>query len=89
MVRLFIRHQVDSFEEWKLAYDVFAQERNDMTVLGDGVYQSVVDPEDVTVWHDFKSVEAALAFAGAPVIGRAMEAAGVTGEPVMWIARQV
>ncbi len=89
MVRLFLRHQVASFEEWRLAYDVFQQERDQHTVLNDGVFQSVIDPEDVTVWHDFETVEAALSFMTAPTIARAMEAAGVTGEPVMWIARPV
>lgn len=89
MIRLFVRHQVASFDEWKHAYDVLVQERNGLNVLEDGVYQSVIDAEDVTVWHDFENLEDALTFASAPIFIRAMEAAGVTGEPVMWIARPV
>ena len=89
MIRLFIRHQVDNFDEWKHAYDVMVQERSGLSVFDDGVYQSVIDPDDVTVWHDFETLELAISFLASPIVERAMEAAGVTDEPVMWIVRSV
>ncbi len=88
MIRLFVRHQVSDFDEWKLAYDAFKKERVEMIVLNDDVFQSVIDPEDITIWLDFKTVEAALTFVASPMLEQAMEMAGVTDEPVMWIARE-
>lgn len=89
MIRLFVRHQVSDFADWKLAYDAYGRERRNLTVIDDGVYQSVVDPEDVTIWLDFEDLETALTFVAAPIVERAMELAGVTGEPIMWLARPV
>lgn len=55
MVRLFVRHSVQNYRSWREAYDSFDAERKAMGVIGDDVYQSVDDPNDVTVYHDFKT----------------------------------
>jgi hypothetical protein len=48
------------------------------------VFQSIDDPNDVTVWHDFDTAEAARAFASSDELGNAMQQAGVRGEPQLW-----
>jgi hypothetical protein len=53
-------------------------------VRDDAVFQSVDDPNDVTVWHDFDSVEAARSFASSEALRDAMGRAGVTNEPQIW-----
>jgi len=65
-VRLFVRHPVTDYATWRKAYDAFDSERVPMGVIGDAVYRSVDDPNDVTVYHDFATVEKAKAFAASP-----------------------
>ena len=84
MIRMFIRHLVEDYARWRQAYDDFDQERRGMGVSGDAVYQSVDDSNDVTVWHDFVTLEAAQAFASSSRLREAMANAGVAGEPQIW-----
>ena len=84
MVRLFVRHPVEDFDTWKEVYDDFDAERRGMGVRGDAVFQSVDDPEDVTVWHDFDDEASARAFANHDRLREVMEEAGVAGEPEIW-----
>jgi hypothetical protein len=86
MVRLFVRHPVSDYAAWRRAYDAFDEERGGWGVTGQAVYQSVDDPNDVTVTHDFASREAALEFMDAPRLREVMEEAGVAGVPEVWIA---
>jgi hypothetical protein len=63
MVRLFVRHPVADYAAWRQVYDGFDEERQGMGVTGHAVFQSVDDPNDVTVWHDFETREQAESFA--------------------------
>jgi hypothetical protein len=84
MVRMFVRHPVADFTMWKQAYDDFDAERRGMGVTADAVFQSVDNTNDVTVWHDFESVDAARAFVESPRLAEVMEEARVLGEPDIW-----
>lgn len=84
MIRMFARHPVSDFPAWKKVYDGFDAERRGMGVTGDAVYQAAENPKDVTVSHDFETLEAAKAFAGSSRLKEVMENAGVAGEPTIW-----
>ena len=86
MARLFVRHDVADFGAWKQAYDDFDAERKTLGVVGDGVYQGDGNPNDVTAFHDFETMDAAKAFAGSPRLREVMEVAGVQGAPTIWFA---
>jgi len=88
MATLFVRHDVQDFGTWKAAYDAFDAERKTMGVTGHGVYQSENDPNNVTVYHDFETMEAAKQFMGSARLKEVMESAGVAGEPVIWFANR-
>ena len=75
MVRLFVRHNVDDYETWRKVYDEFDEQRRPMGVTGDAVFQSIDNPNDVTVWHDFETAEAAQSFASSDELRNAMERA--------------
>jgi hypothetical protein len=85
MVRLFIRHNVADYETWRQVYDELDGRRRTMGVTAEAVYQSIDDPNDVTVWHDFETAQAAQAFASSPEQPDAMERGGVQGEPQTWL----
>jgi hypothetical protein len=84
MVRMFVRHDVADYEKWRKAYDDFDAERGGMGVVGNAVHRSVVDGNNVTITHDFESLDKAKAFIDSPRLREVMEAAGVTGPPDVW-----
>ena len=88
MATLFVRHKVKEFGKWKAAYDAFDVERKKMGVTGHGVYQAEGNPNEVTVYHDFKDMPAAKTFAGSPRLKEVMKAAGVDGNPDMWFTNR-
>jgi hypothetical protein len=88
MVRLFVRHDVADYDAWRQVYDEFDGPRRGLGVTGDAVFQSVDNPNDVTVWHDFETAAAAQAFGSSPELRDAMQRAGVQGEPDAWIVTE-
>jgi hypothetical protein len=85
MARLFVRHRVNNYAQWRKVYDDFEETRTKMGEVGDWVFQLATDPSDVTVIHDFDSVEKAEAFMGSSELRTAMGNAGVAGKPDIWI----
>jgi hypothetical protein len=85
MVRLFVRHKVEDYAKWRKAYDDFEETRTKMGEIGDWVFQLDGDPNDVTVIHDFDSVEQANAFKSSSELREVMSNAGVAGTPDVWI----
>lgn len=88
MATLFVRHKVKEFDAWKIAYDAFNAERKTMGVTNHGVYQADDNPNDVTVYHEFESMDKAKAFAGSPRLKEVMKNAGVLGDPDIWFAKK-
>lgn len=89
MATLFVRHEVADFDTWMKAYDGFDAERTSMGVTGHGVYQAEGDPNDVTVYHHFETMDAAKAFMASDRLREVMKAAGVQGEPRAWFTTKV
>lgn len=83
-VRMFVRHEVADYGAWRKAYDAFAPTQKKMGITYQAVYQSTENPNDVTVIHDFHSIEKAKAFAASPELKAAMEKSGVKGAPQIW-----
>ena len=83
-VRMFVRHEVADYGAWRKAYDAFAPTQKKLGVINQAVYQSTDNPNDVTVIHDFHSIEKAKAFAASPELKAAMDKSGVKGAPQIW-----
>ena len=86
MVRMFVRHKVKDYAVWRKAYDAFETERPGFGVRGHSVFKTVDAPNDVTVWHDFDTIEAARSFADSARLKEVMQAAGVASVPDIWFA---
>ena len=89
MATLFARHDVADFDVWKQAYDDFGAARRSAGVTAEGVYQTDGNPNDVTVYHEFDSMEAAKAFGSSAELRETMVGAGVQGEPTIWFANKI
>jgi quinol monooxygenase YgiN len=83
-----IRHEVADYSAWRKVYNAFAGMQRKLGVTRQAVYQSIENPNDVTVTHDFKTEEKAQAFMSTPEIKSAMDKAGVKGTPQIWITTQ-
>ena len=89
MATLFVVHDVADFNVWKQAYDDFDAQRAKMGVTGHGVYQAEDNPNSVTIYHHFESMDAAKSFMSSDRLREAMVAAGVQGEPKVWFTTKV
>jgi hypothetical protein len=88
MTRLFVRHNVADYKAWRKVYDDFDAERKGLGVTAHAVFQSVDDPNDVTVWHDFSTSQSAKDFAASARLREAMGKAGVKGAPQIWFVSE-
>ncbi|MGE0228653.1 MAG: antibiotic biosynthesis monooxygenase [Dehalococcoidia bacterium] len=87
MTIMFVRHQVQDYAAWRKVYDEFGPTQARLGVTGHAVYRAADNPNDITVTHEFASLEAAQAFAASPELHGAMAGAGVAGEPSIWFAQ--
>jgi hypothetical protein len=84
MTTLFVRHQVADYAQWRRVYDTFAPTQQALGVQDQAVYQGIDNPNDITVRHEFTTLEAAQAFGGSSELRSAMHDAGVEGAPTVW-----
>ena len=87
-VRLFVRHEVTDYAVWRKAYNDFGKSRRNLGVTAQSVYRTAESPNDITVTHDFKSMEQAKAFIVSPDLKAAMDKSGVKGAPQVWITNR-
>ncbi len=88
MATMFVHHKVADFAAWRQVYDGFMSTAKGMGLTAESVYQASNDPNDVTVTHEFPSVEAAQAFGASDALHAAMGSAGVVGAPTVWITNK-
>ena len=89
MTTMFIRHTVANDKAWRKVYDDFALVQKAKGVTAQAVYQAADNPNDITVTHDFATVEAAHAFVNSEELKSAMQNAGVAGPPTIWFTNKV
>jgi hypothetical protein len=89
MATMFVRHTISDYKTWRKVYDDFAAIQKAKGVTGQAVYQAADNPNDITVTHEFGSVEAAQAFAKSAELKSAMQGAGVVGAPTIWFTNKV
>ena len=89
MATMLVRHTVSDYKIWRKAYDDFAPVQDAKGLTAEAVYQAADNPNDVTVTHEFASVESARAFAESAELKKAMQNAGVVGPPTIWFTNKV
>ncbi len=89
MATLFVRHTVADYATWRRIFDDFAPTQTALGVTDKAVYQAADNANDITVTHDFATLEAAEAFAGSQELKAAMHDAGVSSAPTIWFTTRV
>jgi Antibiotic biosynthesis monooxygenase len=89
MTTMFARHTVSDYKAWRKVYDDLASVQKTKGVNAEAVYQATDNPNDVTVTHEFRTVEAAMAFVKSNELKKAMQSAGVVGAPTIWFANKI
>ena len=89
MATLFVRHTASDYAAWRKVYDDTQPWAKSMGMTSEGVYQLDGNPNDITVYHEFPTMEAAKAFAASDELKEAMGKAGVVGTPDVWFANRV
>ena len=85
MTTLAVRHTVQDFDTWKLAFDAHQAARRGHGATGHRVLR---DGQDVLVLIDFDTHEQAGAFTTDPSLKQAMADAGVSGPPDITIREE-
>jgi hypothetical protein len=88
MTTLFVRHEVSDYATWRKVYDAFAPVQKANGVMAEAVYQAADNPNDVTVTHEFATLEAAQAFGKLEELRSAMRTGGVQGVPTVWLTNK-
>lgn len=89
MTTLFVRHEVSDYAAWRKTYDAFSPVQKANGVIAEAVYQSADNPNDITVTHEFATLEAAQAFARLEELRTTMRTGGVLGAPTVWLTGKV
>ena len=89
MTTLFVRQTISDYKTWRKAYDDFASTRQRLGVTAATVYQAADNLNDITVAHDFATLEAAQDFAKSVELTKAMQNGGVAGAPTIWFTNKV
>ena len=88
MTTMFIRHAVADYKAWRKIYDDFASVQKAKGVTAQAVYQDADNLNEITVTHDFATVEAARAFVNCEELKSTMQNAGVVGAPTIWFTNK-
>ncbi len=83
-VRMFVRQEVADYAAWRAVYNDFEPTQFKMGVVFKAVFQSTDDPNDVTFFNDFRTVEEAKSFAASTEFKTTMEKGGAKGKPQIW-----
>jgi hypothetical protein len=83
MATAIIQHRVENFRAWKPVYD--AHEGRKQYSFQDRVLQTIDDPNNVIVILDSDNADKLRDFLQSDDLKAAMRAAGVVGEPTIWL----
>ncbi len=88
MIHLFVRHDVTNYEEWCFAYDRFWRDSDAYGAPVRAVYQSIDNPNDITVEHIFENLDDARTLVASDDLAQAMTDAGILGTPQIWLTEK-
>jgi heme-degrading monooxygenase HmoA len=89
MVYMLIQHQVKDYAKWKPLFDQHGSVRKSSGSQGGRVFQSIDDPNKITVLFTWDNIEHAREFSESDSLHEVMEKAGVVGKPAVYFLEEV
>jgi heme-degrading monooxygenase HmoA len=89
MATMLIQNNVKEYAAWKKVFDSVDNLRKSYGMLSSQVYRDAGDPNKVTVIFKWNSVENAQKWGKSDDIKKAMEKAGVMGQPMIQFLNEV
>ena len=81
MAHMTIRHKVEDFPKWKLAFDAHRPAREEIGLKDLHLWRNVDDSNEVVILFEAADVDQARGFADSTDLKEAMKGAGVIGLP--------
>lgn len=89
MKTVIVTHEVKNYSEWRKVYDADEVNRSKANLHITGVYQSVNNPNIITLIGDAPNVETFTTFMSDPKLKEAMDKGGVIGMPDVKILNKI
>lgn len=81
MSKMYVRHKVADFNNWKKVYDDMHSHRQEFGCTGEFVFRQNEDPNDVLIITDWSNKDQAMKYGQSPILKEAMKNAGVLSAP--------
>jgi heme-degrading monooxygenase HmoA len=81
MVIVLVRHKVADFKRWKQEFDGHFGLRHGAGELSCRMFHSHENPNDLTLFFEWETLEMARAFFASDALKKGMQQSGVTGTP--------
>ena len=85
MTTVFAHHKVQDYAAWRKVFDEGTALRTRFGCTGHRVFQSLSDPNELTVLTEWESVDHAKTYAAADEVKEGMKKAGVISQPDVMI----
>ena len=89
MITIILSHEVKNYSDWKKVYDDDEKNRSKVGLKISSLYQSVENPNLITLIGEAPSVEALNTFMANPDLKAAMEQGGVISKPEVTLLRRL
>lgn len=81
MATLLVHHKVKDYAVWRKVFDDSTTMRTGFGCTGHKVFQSPGDPNEVTIFTEWKNVDQAKTYIASDDLKEGMKNAGVTSQP--------
>ena len=81
MTTLFVHHKVEDYAVWRKVFDDLTPIRTSYGAIGQRVFQSPDDPNEVTIFTEFKTIDQAKNYSASDDLKEGMKNAGVASPP--------
>ncbi len=88
MITVFVKHKVNDYATWKVAFDNFSVLRREGGERSYRILHAINDPNDIALIFEWESEETAQEFMESTELKAAMIASGVCSEPYVEFARE-
>ena len=84
MPYILVRHRVEDYERWKVAFDEHGSAREQGGSRGGQLFRNMDDPSETLILLEWDDLDKARQFARSDDLREAMQRAGVTDQPTIY-----